>query len=113
MRFYAGQVRISPRIIGGIGAVVLAHYEFKPPESRCHWRHRPDTHRAVVLRHSHPHRLEYREDLAVALRPVTLIALLASLVACAPTPPPLCRGPVFGMNAGQWMPTPADLQVKP
>ena len=113
MRFYAIQVRIWPRLIGGIGALVLAHYEFKPPGPDCHRRHRPDTHRAVVLRHSHTHRLEYREDLAVALRLVTLAALLAALVACAPTPPPSCRGPVFGMNAGQWTPTPADLQVKP
>jgi hypothetical protein len=41
MRFYARQVRISPRIIGGIGAVVLAHYEFKPPS--------PDVIGGIVL----------------------------------------------------------------
>ena len=31
MRFYSAQVRILPRLIWGIGALVLAHYEFKPP----------------------------------------------------------------------------------
>ena len=31
MRFYSVQVRILPRLIWGIGAPVLAHYEFKPP----------------------------------------------------------------------------------
>ena len=41
MRFYARQVRIWPRIIGGIGAMVLAHYEFKPPS--------PDVIGGIVL----------------------------------------------------------------
>jgi hypothetical protein len=31
MRFYSVQVRILPRLIWGIGALVLARYEFKPP----------------------------------------------------------------------------------
>ena len=30
-RFYAVQVRIWPRLVWGITALVLAHYEFKPP----------------------------------------------------------------------------------
>ena len=112
MRFYSVQVRILPRLIWGIGALVLAHYEFKPPA--------PDWIGGIILTlialwcflTVARTRLEYREDLAVALRLVTLAALFAALVACAPTPPPSCRGPVFGMNAGQWTPTPADLQVK-
>ena len=49
----------------------------------------------------------------MALKLISLAALLAALVACAPTPPPSCHGPVFGLNAGQWSPLPADLQVKP
>ena len=48
----------------------------------------------------------------MALKLVSLAALFAALVACAPTPPPSCRGPLFSMNAGQWTPTPAELQVK-
>lgn len=49
----------------------------------------------------------------MALKLVALAALMATMVACAPTPPPSCHGPVFGLNAGQWTPTQADLQVKP
>jgi hypothetical protein len=48
----------------------------------------------------------------MALKLTALALLSSALVACAPTPPPSCRGPVFGLNAGQWAPMPADLQVK-
>ena len=51
--------------------------------------------------------------MGMALQGEMIQALFTALVACAPTPPPSCRGPLFGMNAGQWTPTPSDLQVKP
>jgi hypothetical protein len=32
MRFYTVPARIGPRLLGGVMALVLAYYEFKPPE---------------------------------------------------------------------------------
>lgn len=40
-RFYAVQVRVWPRLVWGAGALVLAHYEFKPPN--------PDVIGGIVL----------------------------------------------------------------
>jgi len=49
----------------------------------------------------------------MALKLCTLLAVVAALSACAPPAPPSCHGSVVGLNAGQWQPTQADLQVAP
>jgi hypothetical protein len=47
----------------------------------------------------------------MALKRLVALAILALLPACAPIPPPSCHGPVVSLNAGQWQPIAADLQV--
>ena len=42
-----------------------------------------------------------------------LMILVAILSACVQQAPPACHGPVVSLNAGQWHPTQADLQVAP
>jgi hypothetical protein len=47
----------------------------------------------------------------MALKSLAALAIVATLAACAPTPPSSCHGPVVSLNAGQWQPQAADLQV--
>jgi hypothetical protein len=47
----------------------------------------------------------------MAMKLLVTLGLLTALAACAPTPPPSCHGPVVSLNAGQWQPVAADLQV--
>jgi len=42
-----------------------------------------------------------------------LLIFVVALSACAPQPLPACHGSIVSLNAGQWQPTPADLQVSP
>jgi hypothetical protein len=47
----------------------------------------------------------------MALKRLGTLAIVATLAACGPTPPPSCHGPVVSLNAGEWQPVAADLKV--